>query len=69
VRRILILYKHEEVIVQIWMLAEELGKAPTMMDFMTDQRMASLCHVKRCFGSWNNFLEIARLKPNRIVKV
>ena len=61
-------YTKQELIEQLLMLTEELGKAPTSIEFNSDSRMANVSTVKRLFGSWNKFVEVARLKPNRVRK-
>lgn len=55
----------EELVNQVRMLAEELGRTPTKMDFEMDWRVASPETARRQFGSWNKFLETAGLKANQ----
>lgn len=61
-------YSDEELLVQVRMLAEELGKPPTQLDFSDDPRTASAMTAVNRFGSWNKFLEKAGLKPNKVIK-
>ena len=61
-------YTKEELISQVQMLARELDRTPTHKEFSDDSRMASVSIVKRLFGSWNEFLEAAGLKANRVCK-
>lgn len=55
----------EELITQVQMLAEELGKVPTKREFNMAKTTASSSVANRCFGSWNNFLEAAGLRINK----
>lgn len=58
----------EELIAQAQMMAKELGRAPKKKEFIIDSRTASAETVLRRFGSWNRFLSIAELKPNRMTE-
>ena len=58
-------YKEEELIRQIQILAEELGKTPTIREFNKDTKTASSMIPINRFGSWNKFLEAAGLKVNK----
>ena len=54
----------DELIVQVQMLAKELGRTPTRKEFDQDPRTASSGAAINKFGSWNKFLEAAGLKVN-----
>ena len=54
-------YQNEDLLKQIQMVAKEIGKSPTMVDFDSDPRVASSNAVIRRFGSWNNALRSAGL--------
>ena len=55
----------EEMIKQVQMLAEELGRTPTCNEFNDDPRTVYYGTVKKYFGCWNEFLKYAKLKPSR----
>lgn len=57
-------YSDEELIEQIQMLAQELGKTPSVMEFNLDDRVSSVSTVRKSFGSWNNFVVAAGLPIN-----
>ena len=57
-------WSRDELIVQVQMLAKELGRTPTIKEFDQDPRTASFHTVVNRFGSWNKFLEAAGLKVN-----
>ena len=61
-------YSGDEMIRQVQMLAKELGRIPTCMEFNNDPRLACYGTVRRYFGGWNDFLEYAKLKPNKANK-
>lgn len=53
-----------ELISQVKMLANELGRTPTAVEFAQDPRTAALGIVKRTFGSWYQFIVAAKLVEN-----
>ena len=57
-------YGNEELIQQIQMLARELGKTPSILEFNTDSRVGSAATVQKAFGSWNDFVVAAGLPIN-----
>ena len=57
-------YTKEGLIAQVQMLARELRRTPTSIEFKIDPRTASDMTAIRCFGSWNNFLIVAGFQPN-----
>ena len=59
----------EELFVQVRMLAEELGRAPSGREFNEDPRTSSsTTAIRRFGGKWNKFLEAAGLRPNQVHK-
>ena len=55
----------DELIQQVQMLAQELGRTPTAKEFDADSRTAWTGTAQNRFGSWNKFLEAAGLKINK----
>ena len=54
----------EELIVQLQVLANRLGRTPTQKEFDADPDCASADTAVKAFGSWNNFLLAAGFQPN-----
>ena len=61
-------WNDDDLIAQVQMLAEELGRTPTYEEFKENPRTASGSTVERHFGKWNKFLEAAGLGANLIQK-
>ena len=58
-------YTDEELLSQVQMLAEELGRTPKKLEFDIDDRTASAVTCAQRFGGWKNFLEQAGLVPRQ----
>ncbi|MFC5133498.1 MULTISPECIES: homing endonuclease associated repeat-containing protein [Haloferacaceae] len=52
----------DEIIRQLQDLADELGRSPTLQDLKDSDESPSVYQVLRCFDSWNEAKEAARLK-------
>ena len=59
-------YTKSELIAQVQKLAKERDRTPTTADFNEDRRVASVATIRKLFGSWNQFLKEAGLKPNKV---
>ncbi len=55
----------EEIIEQVQMMAKELGRTPTVIEFYEDPRTAKRGSVESHFGTWTNLVETAGLEQNR----
>ena len=58
-------YTSEELISQVQMLAKELGRPPIKKEFNDDPRVVKVNIVEKRFGSWTNFLKVAKVESYR----
>lgn len=59
-------HSNDELIEQVLMMAKELGRTPTSIEFNEDSRTVCVGTIQKRFGSWNNYLETAGLEINHV---
>ncbi|MBQ6486448.1 hypothetical protein IJI76_01835 [Candidatus Saccharibacteria bacterium] len=57
---------NEEIIAMLRALAEQLGKTPTQLDVEAEESVLTVPKICKSFGSYNNALIAAGLKPNKV---
>lgn len=57
-------YSDKDLFKQVTKLAKELGRTPSSVEFGHCSWTTSYTTIVKRFGSWGNFIELAKLKPN-----
>ena len=62
-----VLYNEQELIKKLNQLSKELGHTPTELDVAINENLPSVSYYCKIFGSFNQALIAAGLKPNKII--